>query len=57
MLVAGLIPAILMIILFGKSHVVIFVFGNMGVFISGYLYASQSFKYLFHYGIIREQFT
>jgi hypothetical protein len=53
MIIAGIIPVVVMIMLFGKRHAIIFIFGNLGVFISGYLYSSQSFKYLFNYGVIR----
>jgi hypothetical protein len=50
----GILPVILIIGVFGKSHEVLFVFVNVGVFISGYLYTSKASQTLFEKGIIRE---
>jgi hypothetical protein len=52
-LVAGVLPAAVIIYLFNFNELVIFIFGNIGVYLAGYLYTSRSFKTLFAKEVIR----
>ena len=53
----GILPIVFIIGLLGKSHEVLFIFVNIGVLFSGYLYTSRAFQTLFNKGIIREVIT
>jgi len=46
-LVAGLLPVIFLVYIFGPKHWMMFIFGNLGAFFSGYIYTSRTFKILF----------
>lgn len=53
-LIAGLVPVVFMVAIFGPKHWILFIFGNIGAFFSGYFYTSKTFKHLFDQQIIRE---
>lgn len=53
-LIAGLIPVVILVAIFGPKHWILFIFGNIGAFFSGYFYTSKTYKHLFDYQIIRE---
>lgn len=54
-LLSGFSLSIAAVIVFGKTHIVIFIFGNIGALISGYLYTSVTYKKLFEWQIIRSK--
>jgi hypothetical protein len=51
--IVGFVPLLIMLKIFGPKHSILFIFGNLGAFVSGYLYVSKSFKTLFEKEIIR----
>lgn len=53
-LVCGLIPVVFLIYVFGPKHWMMFVFGNLGAGVSGYVYTSNTYKRLFYHQIIVE---
>jgi hypothetical protein len=55
LLLVGFVPCGVAVYYMGPSYGVLFVFGNIGSFLAGYLYTSKSFKLLFDREIITEQ--
>ncbi len=53
LLIIGFLPGVLAVYLFGFSEGIIFVFGNIGAFLGGYLYTSKTWKVLFDRKVIR----
>ena len=51
----GFVPCGVAVYFLGASYWVLFVFGNLGSFLAGYLYTSKAFRLLFEREVIREQ--
>jgi hypothetical protein len=47
LLLMGFVPCGVAVYFMGPSYGVLFIFGNIGSFLAGYLYTSKSFKLLF----------
>ena len=47
LLLVGFVPAAFAVYFIGPSYIVLFLFGNIGAFLSGFLYTSRAFKLLF----------
>ena len=55
-LLSGFAMASVLIYFFGPTnHVVLFVFGNLGALISGYIYSSMTYKTLFQWQVVRQK--
>jgi len=55
LLLVGFLPAGVAVYVLGPSYVVLFVGGNVGAAVAGYLYTTRAFRVLFDKEVIREE--